>query len=95
MPDLGTPIVHPTRLYEDNAAAAKWAEGPCDFAKHRHIHRSFCTIDELVQGREDGTSKVLEVWMVPTDRWRTDLFTKSLSKEKHKIAVNMLFHNRD
>ena len=32
VPDLGTPIAHPTRLYEDSAATAKWAEGLCDFA---------------------------------------------------------------
>ena len=81
VPDLGTPILGPTRLHEDNAAAAKWAEGPCDFAKRRHIHRSYCTIDELVQGREDGSGKTFEIWMVPTDLQRAGLFTKSLGHE--------------
>ena len=83
-----------TPLHEDSAAAAaKWAEGPCDFAKRRHIHHSYCTIDELVQGREDGSGKTFEIWMVPADIQRADLFTKSLGQEKHKIAVKMLFHS--
>ena len=95
VPDLGTPIVGPTQLHEDNAAAAKWAEGPCDFAKRRHIHRSYCTIGELVQGCEDGSGKTFEIWMVPTDLQRADLFTKSLGQEKHKIAAEMLFCSSD
>ena len=33
VPGLGTPIIGLTLLHEDNAAAAKWAEGSCDFAK--------------------------------------------------------------
>ena len=49
----------------------------------------------IVQGREDGSGKTFEIWMVPTDLQRADLFTKSLGQEKHKIAVEMLFHSSD
>ena len=51
----------------------KWAEGPCDFAKRSHIHWSYCMIGELVQGREDGTGKTFEIWMVPADLQQADI----------------------
>jgi hypothetical protein len=76
--EIGHPLGKPIPLYVDNQSAIKLIQNPVAHDRTKHIDIKYHFI------RDAQTRGIIKVEYCPTEHQVADVFTKPLSREKHK-----------